>query len=103
MDLKVLDLKANVSLAQLVRHWTLKLVISCITSSPTGSTFFAVVKSFAYNNAISANFVQTVKNSNGFHTVEGADNFTIHLIQDALFSVAVKMTMEFSLNGTGIH
>ena len=85
MDLKVLDLKANVSLAQLVRHWTLKLVISCIRSSPTGSNFFAVVKCFAYNNAISANFAQTVKNSNGLQTVEGADNFTIHCIQDALF------------------
>ena len=38
------DLKANVSLVQLVRHWTLKLVIiSCIRSSPTGDNFFALV------------------------------------------------------------
>ena len=63
-DLKVLDLQANVSLAQLVRHWTLKLVIiSSIRSSPTGGNFFAVVISLEYNNAISADFVQTVKNS----------------------------------------
>ena len=47
-------------------HWTLKLVISCIRLSPTGGNFFfAVVKFFEYNNAISANFVQTVKNSSG--------------------------------------
>ena len=33
-------------------------------SSPTGGNFFfAVVKSFEYKIAISANFVQTVKNS----------------------------------------
>ena len=51
----------------MVRHWTPKPVItSCIRLSPTGGTFFfAVVNSFEYNNAISANFVQTVKNSTG--------------------------------------
>ena len=59
--------RLNVSLAQLIRHWSLKLVkISCIRSSPTGGNFFAVVKSFEYNNAISANFVQTVKNSSEY-------------------------------------
>ena len=43
-DLKVLDLQANVSLAQLVRHWTLKLVIiSCIRSSCTGGNFFLLL------------------------------------------------------------
>ena len=50
----------------MVRHWTPKpVIISCIRSSPAGENFsFAVVNSFEYNNAISANFVQTVKNSN---------------------------------------
>ena len=50
----------------MVRHWTPKPVIICsIRSSPTGDNFlFAVVKSFEYKIAISANFVQTVKNSN---------------------------------------
>ena len=44
----------------MVRHWTPKPVI--IRSSPTGGNFFfAVVNSFEYNNAISANFVQTEK------------------------------------------
>ena len=49
----------------MVRHWTPKPVIICsIRSSPTGGNFFfAVVKSFKYKIAISANFVQTVKNS----------------------------------------
>ena len=43
-DLKVLDLQVNVSLAQLVRHWTFKLVIiSCIRSSPTGGNFFLLL------------------------------------------------------------
>ena len=50
----------------MVRHWTPKPVIICsIRSSPTGGNFFVVVvKSFEYKIAISANFVQTVKNSN---------------------------------------
>ena len=50
----------------MVRHWTPKpVIISRIRSSPTGGNFFfAVVKSFEYKIAISANFVQTVKNSN---------------------------------------
>ena len=58
-DLKVLDLQANVSLAQLVRHWALQpVIIPCTRSNPTGGNFFfAVVESFEYNNAISANFV----------------------------------------------
>ena len=62
----MLELQANACLAHLVRHWTPKPVIICsIRSSPTGgSFFFAVVKSFEYKIAISANFVQTVKNSN---------------------------------------
>ena len=49
----------------MVRHWTPKPVIICsIRSSPTGGNFFfAIVKSFEYKIAISANFVQTVKNS----------------------------------------
>ena len=49
----------------MVRHWTPKpAIISCTRSSPTGGNyFFAVVKSFEYKIAISANFVQTVKNS----------------------------------------
>ena len=52
-DLKVPDLQANASLAQLVRHWTLKPVtISCIRSNP-----IAVVKSFDVNAAISANSI----------------------------------------------
>ena len=39
--------------------------ISCTRSSPTGGNFyFAVLKSFEYKIAISANFVQTVKNLN---------------------------------------
>ena len=43
-DLKVLDLQANVSLAHLVRHWTLKLVIiSCIRPSPTEVTFLLLL------------------------------------------------------------
>ena len=48
----------------MVRHWTPKPVIICsIRSSPTGGNFFfAVVKSFEYKIAISAKFVQTVKN-----------------------------------------
>ena len=48
-----------------VRHWTPKPVIICsIRSSPTGGNFFfAVVKFFEYKIAISANFVQTMKNS----------------------------------------
>ena len=56
---------ALASLAHTVRHWTLKPAkIPCTRSSPTGGNFlFAVVKSFENNNAISANFVQTVKNS----------------------------------------
>ena len=67
-DLKVLALQANVSLAHMVRHWTPKpVMISCIRSSPTGGNFcFAFVNSFEYNSAISANFVQTLKNSIGF-------------------------------------
>ena len=50
----------------MVRHWTPKPVIICsIRSSPTGGTsFFAVVKFFEYKIAISANFVQTVKDLN---------------------------------------
>ena len=49
----------------MVRHWTPKpVIISCIRSTPPGGNFyFAVVNSFEYNNAISANFVQIVKNS----------------------------------------
>ena len=49
----------------MVRHWTPKPVIICsIRSNPTGGNFFfAAVKSFEYKIAISANFVQTVKNS----------------------------------------
>ena len=49
----------------MVRHWTHKPEIICsIRSSPTGgNSFFAVNKSFEYKIAISANFVQTVKNS----------------------------------------
>ena len=49
----------------MVRHWTPKpAIISCTRSSPTGGNFFfAVVKFFKYKIAISANFVQTVKNS----------------------------------------
>ena len=35
--------------------------------SPLWGYFFAVVKSFEYNIAISANFVQTVKNSSAEH------------------------------------
>ena len=59
-------LQANASLAQLVRHWTLKpVIISCIKSSPTGGNFFAVVESFDANTAISVNFVLTVNNLNG--------------------------------------
>ena len=56
---------AHACLAHLVRHWTPKPVIICSTrSSPTGGNFFfTVVKSFEYKIAISANFVQTVKNS----------------------------------------
>ena len=56
---------AHASLAHMVRHWTPKpVIISCTRSSPTrGNFFFAVVKSFEYKIAISANFVQTVKNS----------------------------------------
>ena len=56
---------AHACLAHMVRHWTPKPVIICsIRSSPTGGNFFfAVVKSFEYKIAISANFVQTVKNS----------------------------------------
>ena len=57
-------------MVRLVRHWTPKpVIISCIRSNPTGGNFFfAVVNSFEYNNAISANFVQTVKNSIGDNT-----------------------------------
>ena len=60
------------NLAHMVRHWTPKpVIISCIRSSPTGGNFlFAVINSFEYKNAISANFVQTVKNSN-------VDNLTV--------------------------
>ena len=49
----------------MVRHWTPKpAIISYTRSGPTrGNFFFAVVKSFGYKIAISANFVQTVKNS----------------------------------------
>ena len=48
----------------MVRHWTPKpAIISCTRLSPTGgNSFFAAVKSFEYKIAISANFVQTVKN-----------------------------------------
>ena len=51
----------------MVRHWTPKsIIISGIRSSPTeGNFFFAVVKLFEYKIAISANSVQTVKNSTG--------------------------------------
>ena len=51
----------------MVRHWTPNpVIISSIRSNPTaGNFFFAVVKLFEYKIAISANFVQTVKNSNG--------------------------------------
>ena len=39
-DLNVSDLQANASLAQLVKHWTLKqVIISCIRLSPTGGNF----------------------------------------------------------------
>ena len=48
----------------MARHWTPKPVISYFRSSPTGSYFvFAFAKFFEHNNAIYANFVQTVKNS----------------------------------------
>ena len=57
---------AHASLAHMVWHWTPKpVIISRIRSSPTGGNFlFAVVNCFQYNNAISANFEQTMKNSN---------------------------------------
>ena len=49
----------------MARHGTAKpVIISYIRSSPTGGSFFALVRALEYNNAISANFVQTVKNSN---------------------------------------
>ena len=59
-SLKILKL-ANASLAHMVRHWSPKpAIISCTRSSSTGGNlFFAVVKSFEYKLAISANFVQT--------------------------------------------
>ena len=65
----------------MVRHWTPKqAIISCIRSSPTGGNFlFAVVNSFEYNNAISTNFVHTVKNSIGSSmspTSENCKTFT---------------------------
>ena len=49
----------------MVRHWTPKpAIIPCTRSSPTGgNSLFVVVKSFEYKIAISADFVQTVKNS----------------------------------------
>ena len=55
----------------MVRHWTSNSVIICsIRSIPTGGNFFfAVIKSFEYKIAISANFVQTVKNSNISHRI----------------------------------
>ena len=57
-DLKVSDLQTNACLAHLVRHWTAS------GRSPLEVNFFAVVKSFEYKIAISAYFVQSVKNSN---------------------------------------
>ena len=53
-----IPLIAHASLAHMVRHWTPKpVIISCIRSNPTGGNFFFdVVKSFEYNNAISAKF-----------------------------------------------
>ena len=43
-DLKVSDLQANATLAQLVRHWTLKpVIISCIRWRPTGGNFFLLL------------------------------------------------------------
>ena len=54
--LKVSDLQANASLAQLVRHWTLKpVIISCIRHWIW--LFVVVVKSFGAEKAISGNFV----------------------------------------------
>ena len=55
----------------MVRHWSSKpVIIPSSRSSPTGGTFFfAVVNSFEYKNVISANFVQTVKNSS--MTIQG--------------------------------
>ena len=57
---------AHASLAHMVRHSTPKpAIISCTRLSPTeGNFYFAVLKSFEYKIAISANFVQTVKNLN---------------------------------------
>ena len=62
-DPKVSVLQANVSLAHMVRHWTPKPVLAS-GRAPLEVTFFAVVNSFDYKNAISSNFVQTVKISN---------------------------------------
>ena len=43
-DLNVSDLQTNASLAQLVKHWTLKqVIISCIRLSPTGDNFFLLL------------------------------------------------------------
>ena len=39
------------------------MIFMILVSSTGGIFFVAVVNSFEYNNAISANFVQTVKNS----------------------------------------
>ena len=66
--MKVLDLRAGACLPHLVRHWTPKpVIIYSIRLSPTGGNFFfAVVGSFECKIAISANFVQTVKNSDIF-------------------------------------
>ena len=74
MDLKFSGIQANASLAQLVKHWTLKpAVIYCIRLSPTGGNLFSVGKSFDVNSAFSANFVLTVKNSIASNPVLGSD------------------------------
>ena len=57
----------HVSLAQLFRHWTPKpVIISCMKSSPIGGNIFMLLLNpFDANTTVSANFVPTVKNSNG--------------------------------------
>ena len=79
----------------MIRHWTPKpVIISCIRLRPTGgNSFFAVVKSFEYKIAISANFVQTVKNAIGLGTPSTIYAFAFCQCNLTIFRVKQKFNI----------
>ena len=93
----------------MVWHWTPKpVIISCIRSSPTGgNVLFAVVNCFQYSNAISANFVQTVKNSNVKLTFIGCSGlsrnvFYLYMVTSAGLSATLRYAHAYTWERHGL-